>query len=94
MASAMATATATVKERAASTSDRLTVILPPVLSAEERIEKALDYNSLTEGDGYGDGGGYGSGSGMGDGVVDGYGDGDGRSYGYSNGDGESTADIE
>jgi hypothetical protein len=79
-------------------SDHLTVILPPVLSAEVRIEKALDYNSLTEGDGYGDGGGYGSGSGMGDGVVDGYGDGfgdgNGRSYGYSNGDGESTADIE
>jgi hypothetical protein len=57
--------------------DRLIVILPPVLSDEERIEKALSYSSLTEGDGHGDG----------------YGDGYGYGYGYSRGDGESSIDV-
>jgi hypothetical protein len=73
-------------------SDRLTVILPPVLSAEdppvlsaeERIAEALGYNSLTEGDGYGDGGGY---------YGDGWGDGRGRGYGGVEGDGESETRI-
>jgi hypothetical protein len=48
-------------------SDRLTVILPPVLTDEERIEKALNYSSLTDGDGFGVGSGYGYGHGDRDG---------------------------
>jgi hypothetical protein len=84
-------------------SDHLTVILPPVLSDEERIEKALDYSSLTEGDGYGDGDGDGWGDGDGDGWGDGdgYGTGSGSGYGdgYSfcvgdgDGDGGSNTDV-
>ena len=74
-------------------SDHLTVILPPVLSAEERIEKALDYNSLTEGYGYGDGYGDGSGSGKGDVNDNGYGDGHGDGYGDGDGEGWSSIDV-
>ncbi len=62
--------------------DRITVILPPVLSDEERIAEALSYSSLTEGDGWGDG--YGTDYGTGDG------DGWGRGYGMHAGDGRST----
>jgi hypothetical protein len=76
--------------------DRLTVILPPVLSDEERIAEALDYNSLTEGDGWGSSGdranGWGDGNGYGTG---GSGHGDGYSFfvGDSDGDGGSSADV-
>jgi len=63
-------------------SDRLTVILPPVLTDEERIAEALNYSSLTEGDGYGVGSG------------DGYGHGDGDGYGMRAGDGKSSVHIE
>ena len=83
-------------------SDRLTVILPPIPSDEERIAEALDYNSLTEGDGWGssagaseggngwgDGGGYGTGSGSGSGYGDGY----SFFVGDSDGDGGSSADV-
>jgi hypothetical protein len=73
-------------------SDRLTVILPPVLTAEGRIAEALDYSSFTEGDGYGVGYGsvYGSGSGSGDGYGTGYGGGDGT----GRGDGKSSVHTE
>jgi hypothetical protein len=80
--------------------DRLTVILPPIPSDEERIAEALDYNFLTEGDGWsssagaseggngwGDGGGYGTGSGSG------YGDGYSFWVGDSDGDGGSSTDV-
>jgi hypothetical protein len=81
-------------------SDRLTVILPPVLTAEGRIAEALNYSSLAEGDGYGvgSGSGYGSGDGYGHGDGDGYGLGDGTGrgdgYGYGRGDGKSSVHIE
>ena len=95
-------------EGAASMSDHLTVILPPVLSDEKRIAEALNYGSLTEGDGfgvgsgYGDGDGYGSGSGWGHGYGhgygyghgDGYGWGTGYGYGTGRGDGKSSVHIE
>ena len=71
-------------------SDRLTVILPPVLTAEKKIEKALDYSSLAEGDGYGVGSGSGYGTGYG--GVDGTGRGDG--YGTGRGDGVSSVHTE
>ena len=84
-------------------SDRLTVILPPVLSDEEREQAALELcgGSLTKRDGWGDGYGWGDGCGWGDGDGDGDGwcDGDGRGggegYGYAvgDGDGESSADV-
>jgi len=75
--------------------DRLTVILPPVPSDEERIAEALDYNSLTEGDGWGnstgvdegwgDGNGYGNGGGCGHG--------DGFNFDVGDGDGDSSTDV-
>jgi hypothetical protein len=68
-------------------SDRLIVILPPVLSDEERIEKALSYSSLTEGDGSGYGDGWRYGDGWGDGWRYGYG------YGYGQGNGGSSTDV-
>jgi len=79
--------------------DRLTVILPPVPSDEKRIAKALDYNSLTEGDGWSSsagasesGNGWGDGNGYGTG---GSGHGDGYSFfvGDSDGDGGSSTDV-
>ena len=74
-------------------SDRITVILPPVLSDEERIEKALNYSSLTDGDSYGYG--YGQFVGWGDGTDygDGGGDGWGRGYGMHTGNGRSSIDV-
>jgi hypothetical protein len=51
-------------------SERLTVILPPVLTDEEKLEKALYAGSFTIGDGWGDGylhcrgDGYGDGAGL------------------------------
>jgi len=74
-------------------SDRLTVILPPVLSAEERIEKALNYSSLTEGDGSGSGWDDGWDDGWVIGAADGEGWGDGCGYGSSDGDGGSSDDV-
>ena len=81
-------------------SDRLTVILPPVLSDEKRIAEALDYNSLTEGDGWGssaghgDGGnGWGDGNGYGTGSGSGHGDGYSFCVGDSGGDGKSKTDA-
>jgi hypothetical protein len=79
--------------------DRLTVILPPVLSDEERIAEALDYNSLTEGDGWGSssrgvgGDGWGDGDGYGTGSGSGYGDGYSSFVGDSDGGGDSSADV-
>jgi len=52
-------------------SDRLTVILPPVLTAEGRIAEALDYSLLKYGDGWGAGAGLLDGDGWGDGWGDG-----------------------
>ena len=77
-------------------SDRLTVILPPVLTAEGRIAEALNYSSLAEGDGYGVGSGYGDGYGDGDryGWGDGTGRGDGDGYSHGRGDGKSSLHIE
>jgi len=71
--------------------DRLIVILPPVLSDEERIEEALSYSSLTDGDGDGSGRGFGHCVGWGDGWGEGDGDGWGRGYGMRAGDGRSSA---
>ena len=73
--------------------DRLTVILPPVLSDEERIEKALNYSSLTEGDGSGSGFGHYVGWGDGTDYGTGAGDGWGRGYGMHDGDGRSSIDV-
>jgi len=79
--------------------DRITVILPPVLSDEERIAEALNYSSLTEGDGYGEGSGYGYDRGdgwcYGDGDGDGLGGGDGFSgeFVVDYGDGGSSAHV-
>lgn len=58
-----------------------TVILPPLLSEEERSQAALKLcgGSLTEGDGDGDGDDYG----------DGYGYGCGCGYGWGSGGGAS-----
>jgi hypothetical protein len=76
-------------------SDHLTVILPPVLTAEERIEEALSYSSLTDGDGDGSGRGFGHFVGWGDGTDygDGGGNGWGRGYGMHGGDGRSSTDV-
>jgi hypothetical protein len=97
----MATATATATEIAAPMSDRLTVILPPVLSAEEMAADVLEYISLGNGDGLGDSYGFvSSGDGKGDGYTYSYSfswGGDGNGYGCvgtDGGDGGSTADIE
>ena len=77
--------------------DRLIVILPPVLTAEGRIAEALNYSSLTDGDGYGCGFGHYVGVGWGDGYGVGWGDGYGCGYGYGygtgRGDGESSVHI-
>jgi hypothetical protein len=70
-------------------SDRLIVILPPVLSDEERIEKALNYCSLSEGDGHGDGYGDGMGNSYGDDCGDGWGSG----YGNTTGSGGSSINV-
>ena len=70
-------------------SDRLTVIIPPVLSLEERERAALEFcgGSLKAGNGWGDGLGAGHGDGRGDGWggtvratcwISDYGDGDGN----------------
>ena len=99
MATALNMATARATERAAPMSDHLTVILPPVLTAEERIAEALNYSSLAEGDGFGVGSGYGygdgSGNGYGDGcgLGDGTGRGDGDGYGTGRGDGKSSVHV-
>ena len=71
--------------KVSSSLDRLTVILSPVLSDEERERAALEHcgGSLTEGDGRGNG--YGEGGGDGYGDVWGYGDGAG--------DGMSSVDV-
>ena len=63
--------------------DRLTVILPPILSDEERIAEALGYSSRT--DGFGDGSGYSDSLG--------YGYGDGFGFGVGDGDGGSSTDV-
>ena len=73
--------------------DRLIVILPPVLSDEERIEEALSYSSLTDGYGYGRGFGHYVGWGDGTDYGDGDGDGWGRGYGMPGGDGRSSIDV-
>jgi hypothetical protein len=89
---------------AAPMSDRLTVILPPVLSAEEMAADVLEYISLGNGDGLGDsygfvssGDGWGDGSlwGEGDSLGDGCGSGWGDGYGYGEGDGDggSSTDV-
>ena len=91
-------------------SDRLTVILPPVLSAEEKVQAALKKSggSLTAGDyRHGDGGyiwGDGRGDGWGDGSLwgegaslgDGCGSGwgDGDDDGYGEGDGEGYSSTD
>ena len=72
-------------------SDRLTLLLPPRFTPEEREQAALELcrGSLTEGDGWGGGwhgdGGYRSGD------RSGYGDGDG--YGWSSGNGRSATSV-
>ena len=81
-------------------SDRLTVILPPVLSAEEKVQAALkkyggsltagDYRHV-DGDGWGDGSSWGEGDSLGDGCGSGWGDGD--DYGEGDGDGDSSIDV-
>jgi hypothetical protein len=78
--------------------DRLTVILPPISSDEERIAEALDYNSLTEGDGWGSssavgrtGDGWGDGNGYGNGGGSGFGD--GFNFDVGDGDGDSSTDV-
>ena len=77
----------------------LTVILPPILSPEDRIEKALEHcgGSLTVGNGWGydDGVGWGDGDGdgYGDGEGDGKDDGEGDGYGDADGDGESATNV-
>ena len=74
--------------------DRITVILPPVLTAEKRIAEALlDYSSLAEGDGYGVGSDYGYGHGDGDGYGDGWGDGYGVGSGYGTGRGNFKSSV-
>jgi hypothetical protein len=77
--------------------DRLTVILPPVLSDEGRIAEALNYSSLTEGDGWGHGYGHcvgwGDGDGYGEGDGDGYGVGSGYGYGLRAGNGRSSTYV-
>ena len=72
-------------------SDHLTVILPPVLSAEEREQEALEFcgGSLTAGNGWG----CGSDEGWGNGYSDVWGDGYGDGYGWGNGDGESATHV-
>jgi hypothetical protein len=93
----MTTARATATEIAEPMPERLTVILPPVLTDEEKVEKALYAGSFTIGDGWGDGylhcrgDGYGDGTGYGYGQANciGYGDGSGCGYGDGRGDGES-----
>lgn len=73
--------------------DKLTVILPQILDADERAQSAIDtcYGSLTEGDG--------DGSGYDDGLFYGYntarrdGDGSGHGYGRSWGDGYSRTGL-
>lgn len=89
MASAVAMATVGETEGVKILTDRLTVILPPVLSDEKRIAEALDYSSLTEYNDYVDG--YGDGWGVAVEEVDGDGWGDG--YGYGSGDGGSSDDV-
>lgn len=82
-------------------SDRLTVILSPALSAEEREQDALELcgGSLTEGNGRGCGDiwGYSYGYTWGGGGGGDYGDGDrasfGYRYGYVDGDGKSSAEF-
>jgi len=75
MAVAMAAATAT--EGAATMSDRLTVLLPPAVSQEEREQAAISrcHDRHESGDGWGDSGidvfGYGDGVGCGTGDGDG-----------------------
>jgi len=91
MAGAMASPMAKAMDGAAPMSDRLTVILPPVLSDEERIEKALNYSSLTDGDGFSSGSS--SGFGDGDDYGRGNGDGDGWGCGDGRGDGWSSTDV-
>jgi hypothetical protein len=86
-------------------SDRLTVILPPILSDEERKQRALKncLGSLTKGGGSGfgpEGCRWGDGFSCGDGYcswVTGDGHGDGYAHGYmygdSGGDGKSKTDA-
>ena len=82
-------------------SDRLTVIIPPVLSHEEREQEALERcrGSLTAGNGWGVGldDGYGNRRGDGHGVSwgdgDGWGDGWIWGYGSSDGNGRSKTDV-
>jgi hypothetical protein len=83
---------------AAPMSDRLTVILPPVLSAEEKVQAALKKyhgDGYIWGDGHGDGWGdgslWGEGDSLGDGCGSGWGDGDG--YGEGDGEGYSSTDA-
>jgi hypothetical protein len=73
--------------------DRLIVILPPVISDEGRIAEALNYSSLTEGDGSGRGFGHCVGWGDGDGYGEGDGDGWGCDYRMRAGDGRSSAHV-
>jgi hypothetical protein len=84
-------ATVVETERVKILTDRITVILPPVLSGEKRIAEALDYSSLTECDDYVNG--WGDGWGVGVGLFDGEGWGDGCGYGSGDGDGGSSTDV-
>jgi hypothetical protein len=99
---------AKVVDGAAPMPDRLTVILPPVLTDEEKVQAALKKygGSLTAGDyrlgdgyiwgdGHGDGWGDGSSWGEGDSLGDGCGSGwgDGDDYGEGDGDGDSRTDA-
>jgi len=95
MAGAMASPMAKAMDGAAPMSDRLTVILLPVLSAEEKVQADLkEYGgSLTAGD-YRHGDGYIWGDGHGDGWGDGssWRDGDSLGDGCGSGWGDGGAD--
>ena len=91
MAPAVAMATVVETEGVKILTDRITVILPPVLSDEKRIAEALDYSSLTECYDYVDG--WGDGWGVGVGLFDGDGWGHGDGYGSGDGDGGSSDDV-
>jgi len=79
----MAAPMAKAMDIAAPMPERLTVILPPVLTDEEKVEKALCAGSFTIGDGWGDGYLHCCGDGWGD----------GHGYGSGDGDGGSSTDV-
>ncbi len=100
MAPAVAMATVEETEGAAPMSDRLTVILPPVLSVEEKEQQAIQLCCVAriKGDGWGDGSISDYGDSMGSGRSmdydnDCYDCGDGYGYGSGDGDGGSSDDV-